>query len=138
VHTGLRIIYTPHTKLIHHELASRSEIADHYDINSFERKWRSVFADGDPYFHPRLAKDRDDYSSEWEPVEIHCVGHPLFRRETIRRILIVKLDHIGDCVTALPAIRKLKHHFPLAKFSVLTGRASKAVWMLEPSVDENN
>ena len=133
---GLRTIYTPHTKLIHHELASRSEIADHYDVNAFELKWRSIFADGDPYFNSRLAKDRDDYSIDWEPVEIHCVGHPLFRRDSIRRILIVKLDHIGDCVTALPAIRKLKQHFPRAKLSVLSGRASKAVWALEPVIDD--
>ena len=104
---GLRIVYTPHTKLIHHELASRTELTDHYDVDAFERNWRSTFAGGDPYFHPRLAKDKDDYSCEWEPVEINCVGHPLYRSETIRRILVVKLDHIGDCITALPAIRKL-------------------------------
>jgi ADP-heptose:LPS heptosyltransferase/GT2 family glycosyltransferase len=133
---GLRTIYTPHTKLIHHELASRSEIADSDDAAAFEKKWRSVFAAGDPFFHPRLAKDRDDYSFEWEPAELYCAGHPVLARESIRRILIVKLDHIGDCVIAFPAVRRLKRHFPEARFSVLTSRASKAVWALEPTVDE--
>ncbi len=133
---GLRTIYTPHTRLIHHELASRADLTDSYDAAAFEIKWRNLFVAGDPFYHPRLAKDRDDYSIEWEPVEVLCAGHPVLPRESIRRILIVKLDHIGDCVTALPAIRRLKRHFPAARISVLTGRASKAVWGLEPAVDE--
>jgi ADP-heptose:LPS heptosyltransferase len=41
-------------------------------------------------------------------------GHPLAKREEIRRILLVKLDHIGDCITAFPAIRRLKEAFPHA------------------------
>ena len=133
---GLRTIYTPHTKLIHHELASRSDISDSYDAAAFENKWRSLFVAGDPFFHPRLATDRDDYSNEWEPVEMFCAGYPILPRESIRRILIVKLDHIGDCVIALPAVRRLKRYFPAARLSVLTAPASKAVWALEPAVDE--
>jgi ADP-heptose:LPS heptosyltransferase/GT2 family glycosyltransferase len=133
---GLRTIYTPHSRLIHHELASRSAIDDDYDAAAFESKWRDVFTSGDPFFHPRLSKHRDDYSIEWEPVEVVCAGHPVLPGELIRRILVVKLDHIGDCVTALPAIRRLKRHFPAARLTVLTGRASKAVWALEPAVEE--
>lgn len=132
----LRILYTPHTRLIHHELASRAAIDDTYDSAAFAVQWRTVFAAGDPYFHPRLAKDRDDFSPEWEPVETVCAGHPLLDRGSIRQILVVKLDHIGDCVTALPAIRRLNSHFPTARITVLTSRASKAVWALEPAVDE--
>jgi ADP-heptose:LPS heptosyltransferase/GT2 family glycosyltransferase len=134
--SGLRCIYTPHTRLIHHELASRAAIDDRYDIAGFANQWRDVFAAGDPYFHPRLAKDRDDFAPDWEPVEVVCAGHPVLARVSIRRILVVKLDHIGDCVTALPAIRRLKGHFPAARISVLTSRASKPVWALEPAVDE--
>jgi ADP-heptose:LPS heptosyltransferase/GT2 family glycosyltransferase len=133
---GLRTIYTPHTRLVHHELASRSGMDDRYDAAAFEREWRSLFVAGDPYFHPRLSRERDDYSVECEHIEVHCAGHPVLDRESIRRILVVKLDHIGDCVTALPAIRRLKRHFPAARIAVLTGSASKAVWALEPAVDE--
>jgi ADP-heptose:LPS heptosyltransferase/GT2 family glycosyltransferase len=133
---GLRTIYTPHAKLVHHELASRSAIDDSYDAAGFENKWRDIFVAGDPFYHPRLATHRDDYSIEWEPVELVCAGHPVLPRESIRRILVVKLDHIGDCVTALPAIRRLKRHFPAATIALLTGRASRAVWALEPAVDE--
>jgi ADP-heptose:LPS heptosyltransferase/GT2 family glycosyltransferase len=133
---GLRTIYTPHTKLIHHELASRSDMPDSYDAAAFESKWRSIFVSGDPFFHARLTKNRDDYSFAWEAVEVHCAGHPVLSRESVRRILVVKLDHIGDCVTALPAIRRLKNHFPHARLTVLTSRASKAIWALEPAIED--
>jgi ADP-heptose:LPS heptosyltransferase/GT2 family glycosyltransferase len=133
---GLRTIYTPHSRLIHHELASRAAIDDRYDAAAFENTWRGVLVAGDPYHHPRLAKDRDDYSIEWEPVEVVCAGYPVLSRDSIRRILIVKLDHIGDCITALPAIRRLKRHFPAARLTVLTSRTSKTVWALETAVDE--
>jgi len=63
-------------------------------------------------------------------------GRPALPRDEIRKILIVKLDHIGDCVTALPAVRRLQRYFPNARISVLTSRASKPVWALEPSVDQ--
>ncbi len=132
---GLHTLYTPHAQLIHHELASRVGIPDHFDVEAFSRKWRGLFASGDPYFHKRLAGDRDDYAIESEPVEIHCAGHPVLARESIRRILVLKLDHIGDCVTALPAVRRLRQHFPLAEISVLASAASKTIWELEPVVD---
>ncbi len=133
---GLSTIYTPHTTLIHHEQASRMEIDDIYDAGAFESQWANLFVAGDPFFHPRLSKERDDYSCEWEPVQVLCPGRPVFARETIRKILIVKLDHIGDCVTALPAVRRLKRHFPDASLHVLTGRASRSIWTMEPAIDE--
>jgi ADP-heptose:LPS heptosyltransferase/GT2 family glycosyltransferase len=133
---GLRTIYTPHTTLIHHEQASRIEIGDIYDASAFESQWSNLFVAGDPFFNRRLSKERDDYSCEWEPVQILCSGHPVFDREKIEKILIVKLDHIGDCVTALPAVRRLKRYFPKARLHVLSSRASKSIWTLEPAVDE--
>jgi ADP-heptose:LPS heptosyltransferase/GT2 family glycosyltransferase len=133
---NLLTVYTPYARLIHHELASRSEIGDNYDTAAFESQWRSVFLRGDPYFHPRLAIDRDDYSCEWEPVQLHYAGHPFLDREQICKILIVKLDHIGDCVIALPAVRRLQQHFPQAKLYVLSSRASQSIWSLEPCIVE--
>jgi O-antigen biosynthesis protein len=132
---GLLTVYTPYATLIHHELASRADVGDDYDAARFDAKWRETFVSGDPFFSPHFAKDRDDYSPEWEPVEWIFAGNPIFSRDAIRRILVVKLDHIGDCVISLPAVRKLKRHFPRASLSVLTSRASRAVWDDEPMVD---
>ena len=38
----------------------------------------------------------DDYKPDDEPVETIFAGHPLFRHADIKRILVVKVDHMGD------------------------------------------
>lgn len=133
---GFFNVFTPHAKLIHHELASRVDIKDDYNATAFESRWRNLFVAGDPFYHPRLSKERDDFACEWEPIETRCAGHPLVARDKLRRILVVKLDHIGDCIISLPAVRRLRRHFPDARLCVLSGRAMKPVWSLESSVDE--
>jgi ADP-heptose:LPS heptosyltransferase/GT2 family glycosyltransferase len=129
-------IYTPHAQLIHHELASRGELGDDYDSSAFVGEWRDVFLKGDPYLNPNLSRHFDDLSPEREPIKVIYAGHPLLARESVHRILIVKLDHIGDCITALPAVRRLKELFPKARFCVLANRATKSIWAAEVAVDE--
>ena len=133
---GLSTIYTPHTTLIHHEQASRFEMEDIYDTSAFNSEWGDLFIAGDPFFHIALSKERDDFSFEWEPVELLCAGRPVYDPATIKQILVVKLDHIGDCITAMPAIRRLKRCFPGARISVLSSRACKGIWALEPTIEE--
>ncbi len=133
---GFLNILTPHARLIHHELASRAAQKDEYNEAAFESQWRGVFVAGDPFYHPRLSRERDDFAYEWEPIETRCAGHPLLDREKLKKILIVKLDHIGDCIVAIPAVRRLRHHFPNARLFVLAGRATQAIWSLEQAVDE--
>jgi ADP-heptose:LPS heptosyltransferase len=133
---GLLTVYTPHATLTHHELASRAGLKDVFNNEQFDSAWRTTFALGDPYFSPRLSRRSDDVCPDEEAVQWVTPGAPLFRVEDIRRILVVKLDHIGDFVTALPAIRRLKQSFPRARITVLAGPASKAFVPLEQSIDE--
>jgi len=133
---GYLNIYTPHAQLIHHELASRSELGEDYDSSAFGGEWRDVFLNGDPYLNPNLSRNFDDLSPEREPVRVVSAGHPLLAREAVRRILVVKLDHIGDCITALPAIRRLKEHFPHARFSVLANPVTQSIWAAETAIEE--
>jgi ADP-heptose:LPS heptosyltransferase/GT2 family glycosyltransferase len=132
---GLLTVYTPYATLIHHELASRDKLKDVFDLSHFSAHWKTTFAAGDPYFSPRLSRHSDDYQPDDESLQAVYSGHPLFRAADIQRILVVKLDHIGDFVTALPAIRRLKRLFPQASITVLAGRASEAFTALEPSID---
>ncbi len=44
---------------------------------------------------------------------------PTFDIEDIKRILLIRLDRIGDLVCSLPAIKVLKDNFPKAKISIL-------------------
>ena len=131
---GLRVVYTPHTRLIHHEQASRSTLDDTYDDTKFDADWRRRSVRGDPFFHPRLAPDDNNYVADPEPAELVTVGHPLLARDSVRRILVQKLDHIGDFITALPAIRRLQQRFPQAEIHLLAAKASVALAPLEPVI----
>ena len=133
---GLSVVYTPHAQLIHHELASRANIDDIFDTGHFAEQWRTLYAMGDPYFSPRLTKLADEYRPDTEPARLICPSKPLFRSDEIKRILAVKLDHIGDLITALPALRRLRQHFPAARIHLLASGAAKAFLPGENCVDE--
>ena len=54
----------------------------------------------------------------------------------IKRILIVKLDHIGDVLLATPTITNLRLHYPHAHITLLVGSWSKQVVECNPHIDE--
>ena len=131
----LRCVYTPFARLIHHELASRKDLKDEHDATGFDARWSSLTAQGDPYFHPNLDRNSDIYQADLEPTEAVFAGHPLYKRQSIKRILAVKVDHIGDFMTAFPAFRRIKEAFPEAELVALVAPASKNLAELEPSID---
>ncbi len=133
---GMRIVFTPYASLIHYEAVSRDRLEEVFDLGHFEARWNTLFAAGDPYFSPRLSRQSDDYRPDDEPIETVFPGHPLFRHAEIKRILVVKVDHIGDFVTAIPAIRRLKQIFPSASIHVLASRAARAFVAVEDCIDE--
>jgi ADP-heptose:LPS heptosyltransferase/GT2 family glycosyltransferase len=133
---GLVSVFTPYATLVHYEFASRVRLKDAYDLSHFSAQWKTLYAEGDPYFNPRLSRHADDYRPDDEPVQTVLPGHPLFDASEINRILVVKLDHIGDFVTSLPSIRRLKRLFPHASITVLAAQASRDFIALEASIDE--
>ncbi len=132
---GMRVVYTPHATLIHHEMVSRSKLRDVYNSSVFDAAWKDLFLKGDPYFNPNLTTEFDDYLPEAEPVQQLHVGHPLIHRNRVRRILAVKVDHIGDFIAVFPALRRIKARFPNAELCVLAARASLSIAALEPTID---
>jgi ADP-heptose:LPS heptosyltransferase/GT2 family glycosyltransferase len=124
---GLSVIYTPHTAMLHHELASRARLDDAYDEARFTSAWRTRFLLGDPFRNPNLAKDSDHYGAEQEPTERLVAGRRGPKLAEVKRILAVKLDHIGDFLTALPALRALKDRFPQAEIDLLVSSASASL-----------
>ena len=133
---GLRVVYTPHATLTHHELASRAALEDTYDEQRFAGAWRSRFLAGDPFRSPRQGLGADHYSPDPEPSVLLHAGRRGPAADTVRRILAVKLDHIGDFLTALPALRSLKRRFPAAQIDLLAPAASAELARSEPSVSE--
>lgn len=131
---GRSIVYTAESRLIHHELSSRAELKDIYNEARFAQRWGRIYAAGDPFFSPHLSKEFDDFGIEEEPAELVYCGHPVYRRQNIKRILAVKLDHIGDFMTCLPAFRRIRTHFPQAELYVLAGGAARTIAPMEPSI----
>jgi len=130
---GLFNLHMPHVRLVLHADPEPDAVAASAML---ARRWRKVFVGGDPYFHPRLATASDGMTPEREPAERIACGHPVLANDKVKRILAVKLDHLGDCVTVLPALRRLKQHFPAARLAVLSGPWARDVWALEPAIDE--
>ena len=133
--SGRVVVYTPHASLIHHEMVSRGEIRDVYNAGRFDSAWKDLFLTGDPYFNPNLSGDYEDYVPDEEPIRALHIGHPVIARERVRRILAVKVDHIGDFISAFPAFRRLKQRFPNAELTVLAAEASMGLVALEPAID---
>lgn len=55
--------------------------------------------------------------------------------ESIRNILVIRLDQIGDVVCSLPVFSILKQRFPYARLSVLVSEEGKAILEHNPYVD---
>jgi len=133
---GLSVIFTPHAELMHHELASRADIEDSYDSARFGAEWRVTLMRGDPFHSRRLMVAADHYAAEPEPVmQVHA-GPTGLPHDQVTRILAVKLDHIGDYLTSVPALRAIKQRFPDAHLALLAPPATAALARHEASVDE--
>jgi len=130
------VVYEPAATLIHHELATRHDMRDEYNIEGFWKKWGPLLNAGDPYYHPNLARDRDDYSVDEEAVQLHYAGHLLFYQKEIRRILVVKLDHIGDFIIGAAALKRLQARFPEADLYLLAPSGSAALTEFVPGIKE--
>ncbi len=133
---GLRNVFTPNAQLVHHELASRAHMKDVHDTTAFNSQWASLFHSGDPFFHRHLSRSHDPYQYEVEPEQLVFSGHPYYLKRDVRRILAIKVDHIGDFLTALPAFKRIKERFPDCRLSVLAAPSAVHLAGLEPAIDE--
>ena len=131
---GKSVVYTPHATLLHHKGASQGASGDAFVSECFERRWGRHLRAGDPFHHPLLSRDRNDYAVDTEPIELVPSRRPLLDRAHIRNILAVKLDHIGDFVTAIPALQRLQQEFPQARVYLLASSAIAELTDLLPGL----
>jgi GT2 family glycosyltransferase len=57
---GYRNVWTPHSRLIHHEKASRQQTNVVDDERLMWRRWEAVLRRGDPYYNPNLTRTHTD------------------------------------------------------------------------------
>lgn len=56
--------------------------------------------------------------------------------ETLQRVLLVRLDNLGDVLLTTPAFRAVRRAFPKAHLSLLSGPAGCEAGHLNPDIDE--
>ena len=70
-----------------------------------------------------------------EPLRLSFSGHPTLSRTEIKKILLVKLDHIGDVILSIPIVRQIRSYFPSAEIVVLAAPWCKEIFFEQPEVD---
>ena len=108
-------------------------------------RWRYLLEEGAPFF----ALGRDGFPVHPGPVRVEhhnpylSVGaqfkyrkNSFFDPESIRNILVVKLDHIGDVILGLPAIQILQAKFPKAHLTILIGTWAKPIVETFSEIDD--
>ncbi len=55
--------------------------------------------------------------------------------QTIRHVLILKPDALGDLLLATPALRRLRSGLPEARITALVGPWSRVIWAANPDLD---
>ncbi len=149
IKSGYSVVWTPFALLFHKELTTRGPANVLEDVNQFWERWRPLLERGDTYYNPNLTLDSDNFSINKRMILIEhhepsCLANnPLEIRqndtivaETIKKILVVKLDHIGDVILSLPAIKVLRHKFPQAHITMIVGSWAKTITEKISDLDE--
>ena len=118
---GYQVAVIPTAALIHFEKTSRALIQEKPLEDLYDRKWRRRHLLGDPFIHPAFETDTGMYKVHREPGDIIWSRNVAALRQDVQRILVLRLDHIGDFTLSIPAFRLLRGTFPNAKIDVVVG-----------------
>ncbi|TWB13014.1 ADP-heptose:LPS heptosyltransferase [Nitrospirillum bahiense] len=118
---GHQVAVVPQAELVHHEKTSRAELVESEMEPLYWERWRAHHAAGDPYWHPDLERESGIYKVDPEPVETIWSAGIAGVRSEVRRMLLLRMDHVGDFVLTLPAFRQLRNAFPKASIEVVVG-----------------
>ena len=53
----------------------------------------------------------------------------------VRRVLVLKPDHLGDLLLTTPALQTLRQHLPAGRIVALVGPWSRQLWQGHPALD---
>lgn len=146
---GYRIVWTPFATLYHKELTTRGPHNVSENVLYFWNNWQDVLERGDSYYNPNLTLDSDNFSLNLRPVLIEHNEPYLLPRDDIKyhkvstidsravhKILVVKLDHIGDVILSLPVVRMLREKFPKSHITMLIGSWSAPIVQKVSEIDD--
>jgi len=88
------------------------------------------------YSNPYLKFDETGVWEDPNPTLCRQVGSPTLSPAGLNKIIIVKLDHIGDVVLSIPALRKIRQLLPDAQIDILCGPWAKELLERLPEIDK--
>src|SRR5438876_8889458 len=68
--------------------------------------------------------DRSSTSDTSNPIRLWTPSPPASAR---RRLLVLKLDHLGDFIIAMPAMQALRDHFPNDEITLVCGSWNRSL-----------
>jgi ADP-heptose:LPS heptosyltransferase/GT2 family glycosyltransferase len=123
---GLRVIVTPHARVLHHEMASRATLPDSFDTARFGEIWGLHMLRGDALLNPNLSRESDDMIAESEPVQWLQPGRGLMDAGKLRRIVVLVPDELGAADT-WPALQRLRGAFPGATIDTVGAKEGQGL-----------
>ena len=136
IEKGYRNLTMAEIKIIHYERASRGlERKEQPSWEYFKKKWNNELQKQDLYLNPYIDSYRNDYSEDLSPTLCRHDGSPTISPELINKVIIVKLDHIGDVILSLPAIRKVRKILPDAQIDILCAPWVKELLEQQPEIN---
>lgn len=132
---GYRNLYLPDVKLTHKEKVSRHDVGETKGEKYCWEVWGTQMSLGDEYYNPNLDRFSNVPGIDYCPTKCMLTGSPTIMPSIIKKAIIVKLDHIGDNVIDLPAVRKVKKLLPDAQLDILCAPWLKNFWEAQPEID---
>jgi len=87
------------------------------------------------FSNPYLKFDGTGFIEDPSPTLCRQAGSPTLCPAGLKKVIILKLDHIGDVVLSLPAIRKIRQILPEARIDVLCATWSRELLARQPEID---
>ena len=132
---GFRNLYLPDVKITHDEKSTRGKKGEAAGEKLAWEVLGEKFCLGDEYFNVYFDRYEPTPVPDVYPPRAMLTGSPTIARNLIKRILLVKLDHIGDNIIAFPAVRKIRSLFPDARIDMLCAPWFKGLWEAQPEID---
>lgn len=132
---GYRNLYLPDVKLTHKEKVSRKNEGEKEGDAYIWNVWGNRLCLCDEYFNSYLDNRNNTPNIDCYPTKSMLTGSPTIMPTIIKKVIIVKLDHIGDNVIDLPAVRKVKKLLPKAQLDILCAPWLKNFWEAQPEID---
>ncbi|MDA8245679.1 glycosyltransferase family 9 protein [Acidithiobacillus sp.] len=118
---GYQVVVTPYFELIHHEKNSRANIEEMPMESNYWQQWKALHYNKDCYWHDIYLSGSASHELDPEPIERVLYAGIYGYRNSVKSILLFKLDHIGDFIQAIPAFYLLKRSFPAAEIDIILG-----------------